>query len=84
MQNNKEKQLILLFDLTRHGLAHQYQQILGNLNDGKKFFIILTGAEFGQGLSRVRRASTSIDHLCYVFDEEGDLGLKVHPEYEYF
>jgi len=40
-----------LFDLVRHGLAHQYQQLLVQLNRGKNFLITLTGADFGRNLN---------------------------------
>jgi len=35
-----------LFDLIRHGLAHQYQQIRVTLTDGKHFYMNLEGASY--------------------------------------
>lgn len=62
----------------RTGLAHQYQQILSKLTDGKNFFITLTGAEFGQVLNGTTR---STDHLAYYVDRDGDLGVIVCPNF---
>jgi hypothetical protein len=42
--------LTALFDLIRHGLVHQYQQIVVHLNDEKHFYISLTGATYGRYL----------------------------------
>lgn len=69
-----------MFDLIRHGLAHQYQQIIVNLTDGKKFYIQLTGAGIGRSLSAVRRKRRPDAHLAYFVDSDGDVGLKVMPE----
>jgi hypothetical protein len=47
--NTKDKTLLwALFDLIRNGLAHQSQQIIAELADGKHFYISLTGAEYGR------------------------------------
>jgi hypothetical protein len=70
-----------LFDLIRNGLAHQYQQILVNLSDGKNFFIGLTGAEFGQALNAKPVRPTN--HLGYHDDSDGDLELTVYPDILY-
>lgn len=67
-----------LFDMTRHGSTHQYQQIIANLTDSKKFFIVLFGADHLRTLQRIQNASTA-DHLAYYVDEDGDIGLKVDP-----
>ena len=70
-----------LFDLIRNGLAHQYQQIVVNLSDGKNFFIGLTGTEFGQALNEKRVRPTN--HLGYHDDSDGDLELTVYPDILY-
>jgi hypothetical protein len=45
MGDSKNDNLLsILFDLIRNGLAHQYQQIIVDLNDEKHFFIKLTGS----------------------------------------
>jgi hypothetical protein len=67
-----------LFDQTRHGLAHQYQQIIANLTDGKKFFIELYGADHLRTLQSIQNARTT-DHLAYCVDTDKDIGLKVDP-----
>jgi hypothetical protein len=67
-----------LFDQTRHGLAHQYQQIIANLTDGKKFFIELFGAEHSRTIQSIQTAGTA-DHLAYCIDKDGDIELKVDP-----
>lgn len=67
-----------LFDLTRHGLAHQYQQIIVNLTDGKKFFIELSGADHLKTIQSILNART-VNHLAYCVDTDGDIGLKVDP-----
>jgi len=79
---NADGNLLLwaLFDLMRHGLAHQYQQIIATLTDGKRFYIQLTGAEIGRSLSTVRRKQRPDVHLAYFVDSDGDIGLKVLPD----
>ena len=67
-----------LFDQTRHGLAHQYQQIIANLTDEKKFFIELFGADESRFLRNIENSRTP-DHLVYCVDVDGDIGLKVDP-----
>lgn len=67
-----------LFDQARHGLAHQYQQIIANLTDGKKFFIILGGADHLRTIQNIQNTRT-VDHLAYCVDPDGDIGLKVDP-----
>jgi hypothetical protein len=66
-----------LFDLVRNGLAHQYQQIIVDLNDGKHFSISLTGANLGQYLNTVKKSHM---HPAYTFDHDGDLELKIYPQ----
>lgn len=68
-----------LFDLIRHGLAHQYQQIIVDLNDGHHYFVQLTGASSGRVLNNVG-ALRPHDHLGYFSDNDGDIWLKVYPE----
>jgi hypothetical protein len=69
-----------LFDLIRHGLAHQYQQILVNLRDDKNFFITLTGPEYGLFLNATTRSPRPSEHLGYYVNSDGDLGLMVYPD----
>ncbi|HYT01741.1 MAG TPA: hypothetical protein VEL70_02445 [Candidatus Acidoferrum sp.] len=69
-----------LFDLIRHGLAHQYQQIIVDLNDGKHFYISLTGADYGRYLGIATNLQRPREHLGYTFDKDGDLELKIYPD----
>jgi hypothetical protein len=69
-----------LFDLIRHGLAHQYQQIVVGLSDFKQFYISLAlGADYGRYLS-VTQGLRPLKHLAYRFDSDGDLELKLYPD----
>lgn len=74
--------LWVLFDLMRHGLSHQYQQMIVKLTDGKLFDILLTGAEFGRHLATVRK-SRPPRHLAFRYDGDGDIEFRVHPEILY-
>jgi hypothetical protein len=69
-----------LFDLIRHGLAHQYQQIIVDLNNGKHFYISLTGADYGRYLDVAVKLQRPREHLGYTFDKDGDLELKTYPD----
>ena len=69
--------LWILFDLVRHGLSHQYQQIIVDLNDEKHFYVKLTGPTFGCYLDKSR--SLCDNHLAYSIDSDSDLELTVHP-----
>jgi hypothetical protein len=66
-----------LFDLIRHGLAHQYQQITAQLNNNTNFLIMLTGAEIGRFLN-VIRTQRPTDHLAFHVESD-DLIMVVHP-----
>jgi hypothetical protein len=69
-----------LFDLIRHGLAHQYQQIVVGLSDLKQFYISLAvGADYGRYLS-VTQGLRPLEYLAYRFDSDGDLELKLYPD----
>lgn len=69
-----------LFDLIRHGLAHQYQQLSVNLTDGKIFFISLTGAEYDQFMNQFTKRVEPSNHLRFDVDPDGDLLLLVYPD----
>jgi hypothetical protein len=72
-----------LFDLIRNGQAHQYQQMLVRLQDGKIFGITLTGVERGRPLASARSASRVQRHLGYRTYPNGDLWMVVLPELLY-
>lgn len=79
--NTKGDELLwLLFDLVRNGQAHQYQQMIVNLNDGKHFQIGLTGADIGQHLQYVSMRSRPTEHLAYRVGPDGDLFLVVRTD----
>jgi hypothetical protein len=69
-----------LFDLIRHGLAHQYQQIVVALNDLKIFYVSFPiGAEYNKHLS-VSKCSRLSNHLALSIDNDGDLKVSVYPD----
>jgi hypothetical protein len=67
-----------LFDLVRNGLAHQYQQILAQLSDGKYFLVTLTGADYGGYLSLANNPRPT-NHLCIHVNSDS-LSLFVYPQ----
>ncbi len=75
-----ESQLLwALFDLVRNGQAHQYQQIMVELSDGKVFGVSLTGAEHCCTLSVVQQ-NRPPDHLeLKDYADDDSLWLLVHP-----
>jgi hypothetical protein len=76
----QEAQLLwALFDLVRHGQAHQYQQIMVELNDMTIWGISLTGAVPGRTLASVEAARPG-DHLSQMPGDDGSLWLVVRPE----
>ncbi|MFQ5695962.1 MAG: hypothetical protein ACE5HB_08230, partial [Terriglobia bacterium] len=76
---NQERQLIwTLFDLVRHGQAHQYQQIPVELLDGNVFWIALSGAASGFQLATAQ--SRRKEHLGYKHDPSGNVWLLVRTD----
>jgi hypothetical protein len=65
---NGDHLLWALFDLIRNGLAHQYQQIMVELKDGKAFIVTLTGADHGRSLTTIQKLPRPVDHLAYLID----------------
>jgi hypothetical protein len=82
-----ERQLLAaIFDLLRHGQAHQYHQMVATLGDRKLFGIQLTGAEWHskpppyESLMRWPNQRPA-DHLALdVRAETGNIWLRVRPE----
>ena len=70
--------LAALFDLVRHGHAHQYQQMRGRLTDGSEFGISIAGAEYGAFLSRALADGRPPGHL--QLEEGRDLWLRFRPD----
>jgi hypothetical protein len=69
----------VLYDLIRHGLAHQYQQIIVELIDEKHFYFSLTGADHGQYLDTFKNQRPP-KHLAYTVDNDGDVKLIIYPQ----
>ncbi len=69
-----------IFDLVRHGHAHQYQQIMVDLTDGKQFVIQHSGAQPGLYLRIVTQDRDRSGHLGYSRDSLGNVYLLVRPD----
>lgn len=82
-----ERQLLsVIFDLVRNGQAHQYQQVVGLLDDGRLLGIQLTGVDRGGENARfddlLRWPLTRpADHLALdIKQRTGNIWLRVRPE----
>lgn len=73
----KDNLLSMLFDLVRHGLAHQYQQIIVKLNDSTEFFVSFTGAD--HILIDPVESPLREQHLLSL-PSDSDIGLQVLPD----
>src|SRR5579862_2194588 len=71
--------LSALWDLIRNGNAHEYQDSIVTLTDGKKLALGLQGVKHRWPLAMVASNRSSLDHLSYRFDRDGDLIVIVHP-----
>jgi hypothetical protein len=78
---NPESQLLwALFELVRHGQAHQGQQIMVALQDGATFGVSLTGV-LNRTLADVSAAPRPRDHLTMALGADGrSTWILVHPE----
>jgi hypothetical protein len=69
--------LAALFDLTRHGLAHQYQNITVQLTDRRILAVSVSGAKYGDTLgSNTARAN----YLGYLKAQYNDVLLRLYPD----
>ena len=68
-----------LFDMIRNGQAHQYQQILVELTDGKTWQVALSGATFNSQLSHIPFAA-GIPHLTYSVEKDGHIWIVIMPQ----
>lgn len=78
-----DRQLLsALFDLIRHGQAHQYQQIPVELTDGHHFGITLTGPAPDRSLHKItyRSVERPQGHLSFRVDPADNVWLMVRPE----
>ena len=71
--------LAAVWDLIRNGQAHQYQDIIVELTDGKHWALGIDGVKHKWPLSRVAANRSSLRHLSYIKDSDGDLMLFIHP-----
>lgn len=78
---SRENQLLaVIFDLVRHGQAHQRQQIMVETTDAKTFGISLTGAGYGRTLGSRTSAARPAEHLSVLVSDAGDVFVVVCPE----
>ena len=76
----QERELLgALYDLIRNGEAHQYQQIIVELNDGNYFIISISGADYGWTLKKVNGSRPIHIHLVPGKDEGGNITSAVSP-----
>ena len=72
--------LTALFDLTRHGLAHQYQTIAVRLTDQRVLAIGVSGANYGDKLGTNMRREL---YLGYLKADYNDVVLRLYPDVLY-
>lgn len=65
-----------MFDQIRNGGAHQYQQLIVELTNRRKFLVGLSGVQPRQPVGAVRRNK---GHLGYFKAKDGSIGLQVNP-----
>lgn len=79
--SNNSELIAALFDLIRHGQAHQYQQILVRLSDGRDFGFEVTGAgPPSPSLDQTFAQGRPPDHLKASQDSNGDLWVKIRTD----
>lgn len=79
---NPDRHLLgMIFDLVRHGKAHQYQSAIVTLSDGE-VDIDLAGAASDRGLTRKGRHRPR-KHLHYRVSSSGDLSLYIRTDQLY-
>jgi hypothetical protein len=66
-----------LFDLTRHGLAHQYQAITAVLMDNRVLVVSVSGANFGDELGKEVRRHLYLGYLKAAYN---DLVIRLYPD----
>jgi hypothetical protein len=70
-----------LFDVIRHGQAHQGQQCMVELNDGRTFGVSIHGAEAGRTIEAARRRRWDTNHLSVQRrDDQHVVWLFLRPE----
>jgi hypothetical protein len=82
-KNQQGKEILcLLFDLIRNGEAHQYQQIIAELQDGI-MSIRISGADFGLNLSKISSRSGHLDVQHSTNSSNPILLIQFRPEVMY-
>ena len=77
----REQQLLcVIYDLVRHGQAHQRQQIMVETTDSKTFGISLTGAAYGRLLDTRLAHGRPPEHLSLLQGDVGDVFIVLCPE----
>jgi hypothetical protein len=77
----RESQLLAaIFDLVRHGQAHQRQQIMVETTDAKTFGISLTGAGYGRTLASQTSVGRPAEHLSILMSDGDDVFVVLCPE----
>jgi hypothetical protein len=71
--------LAAVWDLIRNGQAHQYQDLIVALTGGKQWALGIKGVKYGWPLSEVAAKKSSLQHLSYRIDSDGDLMLIIYP-----
>ncbi|MGC4093237.1 MAG: hypothetical protein QM756_36180 [Polyangiaceae bacterium] len=74
----KRPLLHAIFDLTRNGLAHQYQQILARLSDSQRLGITLTGVN--EPLAKTFEEGRPRDHLTADIDPDGNVWITLRTD----
>ena len=80
-QERDDLLLPLFFDLIRHGVAHEYQQIIADLLYGNYFFIRLSGADYTKTLESA--GGMNRDHHLDCFLQQGNIRKQLHPNILY-
>lgn len=77
----RERQLMcVIYDLVRHGQAHQRQQIMVDTTDSKSFGISLTGAAYKRTLETRLAHGRPPEHLSLLQSDVGDVFIVLCPE----
>jgi hypothetical protein len=74
--------LAMLFDMTRHGLSHQYQTITVRLLDRRVLAVRISGPSYGETLS-TDAAKYRDKYLSYLKADYNDMLITLYPDYLY-
>jgi len=68
-----------IWDMIRNRQAHHCHDIIVKLTDGEQWVLGLQGVRHEWPLSKVAASRSSLQHLAYRIDLDGDLMIIVHP-----